>query len=154
MADSNNIFLKFQEWSLGNRDAYDVMAEFHKIAHLIDDMVDGDVEADQRSQAMLQILEFCLVRVTDLPFYANNFLSYRPVVMQALLLYDEANRLEKEPDEELKCAAFVFRGSEELIYYHTAYLVGGLEHAVKVREEYRRLWMMNDTFEEWKQEHS
>lgn len=150
----SNIFNKFLEWSLGNRDAYEVMKTFHQVAHIIDDFVDGDIAATDRSSKMLEILDTCLIHLPNLPFYAQHIRTYQPIVLQALLLYDESNRLQEDPNDDLKCIAYVFRGSEELIYYHTAYLLGGLSHATHVRDEYRELWMMNDTFESWKEEHS
>ena len=153
MADSENIFEWFQEWSLGDAGAYAVMKTFHEVAHVIDDFVDGEVLPDDRSKKMLQILETCLIQLPNIPFYATNSLSYQSVVLQALLMYDEANRLQDRANEDMQCVAYIFRGSEELIYYHTAYLLGGLSHAETVKREYRQLWMMNDSFADWKEEH-
>jgi len=153
MADCN-IHDLLKKWSLSNEDAYEIMAGFNTFGHIADDFVDGDLKDFQtRSRKMLQLLEFCLISLPNNPFYHRNVASYQPIVLQVLMLYDESNRLQGYTDEESQCAAFIFRGSEEMIFYHTAYLLGGLEHAALVREEYRQAWLKTDTFAEWKEEY-
>lgn len=142
-------------WSLGNNDAFEIMRAFGHFGHVVDDFIDNDLPEDvtARSALMLSLLELCLVRLPNNAFYAKHSLSYQSVILQMLLMYDESNLMLQEADESSLALSFAFRGSEEMIYYHTAYLLGGLEHANLVRREYRELWRMSDSYEEWKEEH-
>ena len=133
----------YEKWCLGNTDAAAVMGRFARLSQLADDFVDEEVKGD-RSKSMVDLLHIALVELPINPFYRRFQTTYGSVIIQVLLMYHASNEWYDEDKRDVQMFSFVWREATELLINHTAYLVGGLEHAQQVVSELREHWKEND----------
>lgn len=107
------------------------------IAHLWDDLYDND-----RTRTGKDINDAFRIALVDLslnPFYLENLTDFRPLMMNAILQWQDANVLERGSDHD-KHMAYMLRASFLQIFVYCAYLVGGPDWAAKVGPAMRRLY--------------
>ena len=107
------------------------------VAHLWDDLVDGD-----RSRTGREISDgfrICLVDIQANPFYRANSSSLLPVIMNSIMRWQDANFLEHGSDHD-KHLAYGHRASFLDLLNFCAMLVGGFSWAEEVGPEMRRMY--------------
>lgn len=129
----------------GHPDAIRFLEDITDILHVWDDLVDKDkpLTDDQINQTMWKVL-------IDLPrntFYAANFASLNTLLATAIVNWEVATRMERDPSgpDDLHIA-FILRSSYIDLVLGVALIVGGREHALEMMLPARRMWH-NEGFE-------
>lgn len=118
---------KFIAWAVkGNRDAIEALKILGFVAHLWDDLVDGDRvrTAEEISRAFWMLL----VDLPSNPFWRAVDGQMVPVLREGINAWLDANVLEKRKgDETAVVQAFTLRTAYNMLLTSAAYIVGGYE---------------------------
>ena len=127
-----------------NQAAIDFVRLIHDIAHLWDDLIDGDKDV---SPAQINRAFFdALVGIPSNPFFRSCSDALLPVMAASCFNYQIANELQTTGDGESLAIAHVLRYSVADVLVHVAFLLGGHEWVTQVGPEIRRR-AQRDTFE-------
>jgi len=121
----------------GNLDAVRFCIDIVYIAHLWDDLIDRDIE--RSGHDINQAFRIALMDIPSNPFYYNNMSDLRPLMMNAILQWQDANILERGTNHE-RHMAYMLRASFLQIFNYCAYLVGGPEWVKEIGPDMRRLY--------------
>lgn len=124
--------------------AVDCVLKLFQVAHLLDDLVDGDKEPTP--DEIVGAFWLSLVDLPDQPFYVRHGAAIRPVLATALVNWLGANKLEADGDEAALQIAFVLRSSYVDLVTLAALIVGGVGWAAEITPEIRR-WVHSEGFE-------
>ena len=141
LTEKLNYFLK------GDIAAVHLCLNLTYIAHLWDDLFDRD-----RQRSGQDINDAFRIALVDIPlnrFYLEYITDLRPLIMNAILQWEDANILDHGNDHD-QHMAFMLRASFAQIFNYCAYLVGGPDWAREVGPEMRRLY--DESFDEYKKE--
>ena len=131
-------------WLKGNEQAVRFCIDLTYIAHLWDDLVDKDKErTDDEINTAFRI---ALVDIPVNPFYLDNISELRPLMMNAILQWQDANYLEIKGDYHDQHMAYMLRASFLQIFNYCAYLCGGPDWIKEIGPEMRRIYE-EDLFE-------
>jgi hypothetical protein len=108
------------------------------IAHLWDDLYDND--RTRTGKEINDAFRIALVDIPLNPFYLEHLTDFRPLMMNAILQWQDANNLENPGSEHDKHMAYMLRASFLQIFNYCAYLVGGPDWAAQVGPDMRRLY--------------
>lgn len=126
-------------WVKGNQQAAQFIMDVGDVMHLWDDLIDKDkVPADKYINDRFYK---ALIRIPRNPFYRDNFLQLSVVMEQAIISWFVATNLERAPSktEHEELAAFITRSDYINLAITCAAIVGGIDWAVQVGHEARRL---------------
>lgn len=119
----------------GHKEAADFVELLVLVAHLWDDYVDGDGEAD-----VTLMMRVALVELPRNPFYQAHFPMLSPLVEAAIRSWLTANKLERTDSMDDKVIAFVSRSDYINVVLMAARIVGGHQWAEEVALPLRRFW--------------
>ncbi len=123
----------------GNQDAVRFLEDITEILHLWDDLVDRDkpLQDAQINQTMWK----ALITLPRNPFYASYFQQLNTLLMAAIVNWEVATHMEREPHGENDLAiAFILRSAYIDLVLGVALIVGGRDHALEMMLPARRLW--------------
>ena len=129
-----------QRVCLGNQEAVHFLEDITEVLHLWDDLIDRDQVLTDAS--INKTMWKALVALPRNSFYAQNFLALNTVLVAAIVNWEIATGMERDPaatsnDEVI---AFIIRSSYIDLVTLVAVLCGGPEHAVTIMREARQLW--------------
>lgn len=122
---------RFQHWFKGNDAAVQAALDLLEIAHLWDDLVDGDKEI-QAEHANVTMRKAMLDLPLN-PFWSANLRVLQPLLYSCYLQWHTANFFEQE-DIHLE-KAYMLRASVYQIFAMFALICGGVEWAEEITVE-------------------
>lgn len=127
-------------WAVkGHQDALMFLAHIHDIAHIADDIADGDTDDAMRSTETL--LALTLVTLPNNPFYREFFARLNPLVANAVTHWAAANLFERNRDAQYLDRAFVIRSMYATLTIACADIVAGAADAGEwARQVAHRVW--------------
>lgn len=132
---------------LKNKEAVAFCMDVVAIAHAWDDLVDKDKDL---STAQINDAFFhAMFGIRMNPFYQKYQAYIEPVMINAILQWQDANTLETGTDHE-KHMAYMLRASILQLFNFCAYLVGGFQYAREVGPAMRNLY--EETLESFMEE--
>jgi hypothetical protein len=136
----------FNEFLRGNIEAVQFVVRVFRALHIWDDLIDRDkaLTDDEINSVFWDLL---VVLPTD-PFYIRNIALLNSTLVNAIINWHIANKLEREGDEKDKSVAFVLRGAYIDILSAAAFIVGGMQWVQEVGPAIRR-WAHEETFDEY-----
>jgi len=136
----------FGEFLLNNVEAIQFVVRVFRALHVWDDLIDRDkaLTDDEINSVFWDLL---VVLPTD-PFYVRNIALLNSTLVNAIINWHIANKLEREGDEKDKSVAFVLRGAYIDILSAAAFVVGGMQWVQEVGPAIRR-WAHEETFDEY-----
>jgi hypothetical protein len=136
----------FNEFLLGNAEAIQFVVRVFRALHVWDDLIDRDkaLTDDEINSVFWDLL---VVLPTD-PFYVRNIALLNSTLVNAIINWHIANKLEREGDEKDKSVAFILRGAYIDILSAAAFVVGGMQWVQEVGPAIRR-WAHEETFDEY-----
>lgn len=136
----------FSEFLLGNAEAIQFVVRVFRALHVWDDLIDRDkpLTDDEINSVFWDLL---VVLPTD-PFYTRNIALLNSTLVNAIVNWHIANKLEREGDDKDKSIAFILRGAYIDILSASAFVVGGMEWIKAVGPAIRR-WAHEETFTEY-----
>jgi len=109
----------------GNIDAVKFCIDILFVAHLWDDLVDGDKERNVEEQNAA--FRAMLGDVPNNPFYQQNITALAPLMMSSILQWQDANAIEKDE----KAMSYFCRNAMMSIIHYCVFLTGGYSWAEK-----------------------
>ncbi len=138
------------EWFGGNQDALNMYRMFVDLAHLWDDLVDGDKETteDDINNAFL----ICLIYLPANPFYRSIQEQVWPMWLTVVSAYQTANKFEREKDPHGIEIAHGLRYAAGNIMAYAVHVCVGAEKAKEVLPE---MWksVFHERFDDYRKEH-
>lgn len=138
------------EWFGGNQDALNMYRMFVDLAHLWDDLVDGDKETteDNINNAFL----ICLIYLPANPFYRSIQEQVWPMWLTVVSAYQTANKFERDKDPHGIEIAHGLRYAAGNIMAYAVHVCVGAEKAKEVLPE---MWksVFHERFDEYRKEH-
>jgi hypothetical protein len=138
------------EWFGGNQDALNMYRMFVDLAHLWDDLVDGDKETteDDINNAFL----ICLIYLPANPFYRSIQEQVWPMWLTVVSAYQTANKFERDKDPHGIEIAHGLRYAAGNIMAYAVHVCVGAEKAKEVLPE---MWksVFHERFDEYRKEH-
>ena len=133
-------------WFLGDQNAIDFVNRFFDAVELWDDLIDKDkpIADDEINSVFWDLL---VVLPTD-PFYVRNIALLNSTLVNAIINWHIANKLERDGDEKDKSVAFILRGAYIDILSAAAFVVGGMGWVQEIGPAIRR-WAHEETFDEY-----
>ena len=138
------------EWFGGSQDALNVYRMFIDLAHLWDDLVDKDKEA-QEAQINNAFL-ICLVYLPANPFYQTIQQAVLPMWLTVVSAYQTANKYERDKDEHGLEIAHTLRYAVGNIVAYMVYVCVGPE---KAKEFLPDMWknIFFERYDDYRKEH-
>jgi hypothetical protein len=121
---------------LKDEQAVDFCMSVVYVAHVWDDLVDG---GQRTAKEINDAFWACLFSIPYNPFYQKHSSVLRPVMMNAVLQWEDANTLEHGSAHD-KHMAFMLRASICQLFNVCAMLLHGLDYARSVGPDLRRLY--------------
>lgn len=138
------------EWFGGNQDALNMYRMFVDLAHLWDDLVDGDKETteDDINNAFL----ICLIYLPANPFYRSIQEQIWPMWLTVVSAYQTANKFERDKDPHGLEIAHGLRYAAGNIMAYAVHVCVGAEKAKEVLPE---MWksVFHERFDDYRKEH-
>jgi len=136
----------FSEFLLGNVEAIQFVVRVFRALHVWDDLIDKDknITDDEVNSVFWDLL---VVLPAD-PFYVRNLALLNSTLVNAIINWHIANKLEREGDEKDKSIAFILRGAYIDILSASAFVVGGMNWATEIGPAIRR-WAHEETFAQY-----
>jgi hypothetical protein len=138
------------EWFGGNQDALDMYRLFAHLAHVWDDLVDGDKEVSEHDINLAFIS--CLALLPANPFYRSIQEQVLPMWVVVVSSYETANTFERNKDPHgLEIAHGLRYAAGQIIAYAVHVCVG----AEKAREVLPEVWkdIFHERFDAYRKEH-
>lgn len=123
----------------GDKYAVSFCIDLLRVIHIWDDLHDGDYH---RSRIEINwAFTQALLGFTTNPFFMANLNDLRPLIMSAILKWQDSNHLElPDTSEHDKHMAYMLRAGIYEIFNYCAYLTGGKQWADQVGPDMRRLY--------------
>ena len=136
----------FNEFLLGNTEAIQFVVRVFRALHVWDDLIDRDkpLTDDEINSVFWDLL---VVLPTD-PFYTRNIALLSSTLVNAIINWHVANKLERDGDDKDKSIAFILRGAYIDLLSTSAFIVGGMRWAQEIGPAIRR-WAHEETFDEY-----
>ena len=122
----------------GNLDAVKFCIDITFIAHVWDDLIDKDNE--RTGKDISNAFKSALIDIPANPFYLANINDLRPLMLNAILQWQDANKLETDGNSHDKHMAYMLRASFIQIFAYCAFLCGGGEWAERIGPDIRRIY--------------
>ena len=123
---------------MDNQDAVRFCIDVTFIAHVWDDLVDKDKE--RTNEEISNAFKAALIDIPSNPFYLAHINDLRPLMMNAILQWQDANKLEVNGDDHDKHMAYMLRASFIQLFVYCAFLIGGGGWAETIGPEVRRIY--------------
>ena len=128
---------ELMRWAVrDNRDAALFLAHIMDIAHLADDIADGDADGPLHEHVESLLMQ-ALVTLPANPFYQQNIGHLHPLIANAITHWSVANSIESARDVRLLDRAFILRSMYATLTVAAAQLIGG---PLWAREVGKRVW--------------
>jgi hypothetical protein len=136
----------FSDFLLGDAEAIQFVVRVFRALHVWDDLIDRDknLTDDEVNSVFWDLL---VVLPVD-PFYVRNLALLNSTLVNAIINWHIANKLEREGDEKDKSIAFILRGAYIDILSASAFVVGGMNWAEEIGPAIRR-WAHEETFTQY-----
>lgn len=134
----NNLIAQLMHDLKGNEDAVRFCIDVTFIAHVWDDLIDKDKE--RTNNEISNAFKAALIDIPANPFYLAHINDLRPLMMNAILQWQDANKLEVDGSQHDKHMAFMLRASFIQLFVYCAFLVGGGGWAETIGPEIRRIY--------------
>ena len=121
----------------GNLDAVRFCIDFVYICHLWDDLIDKDKE--RTVNEINDAFRAALVEIPGNVFYLANMHILRPIILNIILQWEDANVLETSSEHDVQMAWMLRAGLIQL-FNVCAYIIGGPDWARQVGPDIRRLY--------------
>lgn len=134
-----------EEAVMGDPDALEFLRAMARALHFWDDLIDKDVNLTD--DAINSAMWDALVRIPRNPFYRQNVAEISPVLIQSIINWRIATKIERDPAPTHRDLgwAFVIRSTYVDLVTVSAAIVGGVEHAVACGPAIRR-WAHGEGF--------
>ena len=126
---------KLLEMCKGNAAAARFCHVFVSHCHCIDDIVDGDKEAD--AERIIHNMVALLLEMNQNPFYVKNSNYLLPLILHGYNSWLDSNDWEMSKKDHEVIAADVLKGYYHEVVFGVIYLCGGWEHLRNVTSEHR-----------------
>lgn len=136
-----------REAFFNNEEALRFILDVFAAAHVWDDLVDGDAVTQAQFQRTFRDL---FLEIPTNPFYIKHFTALHPIILNSMLNWEAANKMEMEKRKNDLQIAYILRSSFIDLVGVTAFLLGGYEHAVQVVLKMRRI-EHSESLEEYKE---
>jgi hypothetical protein len=132
--------IELARWAVrGDNEALTFLAHMHDIAHIADDIADGDT--DNVGRAVETLLALALVSIPEDPFYQKNAAKLHPIIANAITAWSVANQFERAHDVAMLDRAFMLRSMYATLTTTAAEIVAGPVHGIHwAREVGIRMW--------------
>src|SRR5512145_3534021 len=108
MPGKQTMNIELAKWACnGNMDAVQFLGHIEDIAHIADDIADGD--ADSVGRAVEMLLAITLVSLPVDPFYSQHIQKLHPLISSAVTHWAAANAFERAVDTKMLDRAFILR---------------------------------------------
>jgi hypothetical protein len=136
----------FSQFLMGNREAVNFVVRIFRALHVWDDLIDKDkpVSDDEIHSVFWDLL----VGLPTDEFYRANLNLLSSTLVNSIVNWHIANKLEREGNEKDKSIAFILRGAYIDVLSASALIVGGLDWAREIGPEIRR-WAHEETFDQY-----
>lgn len=140
MAVHGKMNIDLARWAVrGDNEALTFLAHMHDIAHIADDIADGDL--DNVGRGVETLLALALVSIPEDPFYQKHAARLHPIIANAITHWAVANEYERSRDVAMFDRAFVLRSMYATLTTTAAELVAGPISGIHwAREVGIRLW--------------
>lgn len=103
--------------------------------HAIDDLYDRDKEITPEAwmNVNLGVMDQC----HNNPFFKKHYVSLFPLIKAAFQAYASSERMRKAGEVRELVIAEVLKSQYQDIFYHVAFLCGGMEHQTKMEQKHR-----------------
>jgi len=129
---------KLMRFFKGNTDAVNLCVNLTFVCHLWDDLYDGDRQ--RTPQEISDAFRVALFDIPTNPFYIAYGLHLKPLILNAILCWQDANILEVSSNPHDQHLAYGLRAAFLQIFNYCAYLIGGSEWAREVGPDIRRIY--------------
>ncbi|XPV77039.1 MAG: hypothetical protein ACNI27_03725 [Desulfovibrio sp.] len=139
---------QFVQWALqGNSPAVQLVNDVSFVAHLWDDLIDGDKQLE--SEHINWAFWVLFVQLQENPFYVEYREQLVPIFRESILAWIDSSEMEKEGGNS-RCMAYTLRTMYDMIITTCAYIIGGYTWMREVSAAMRRDMSMTDgTFDEY-----
>lgn len=127
-----DIFRKFDEWTLGNQDAAALLKNLYAASQIADDIADGAVTDDRLPGAVAAILRILGLSIPMNPFFQKNAESLTQTLALVIDCWDTSNEWAKSPEKSMRAYAYAHREASIQYIRQVALLCGGAAHATHV----------------------
>jgi hypothetical protein len=128
----------FERWFKGNASAMRFCADMVEVAHVWDDLVDGDKPVS--SSVADKTFRKMMLEIPANDFYRANFTFLHPVLVMVWAQWDAANSMETHPFRGDREKAYMLRASLYQLFHAVAVLCGGLDWAAQIGPEIYRAY--------------
>lgn len=119
--------------SNGNIFARQFCVSIYEFLHLIDDLVDKDVDPAPTDEEIGKICVKLILTIGGNPFYQDHRKAFEALIMQGFSAWLDANELERNQKIEGK----VLKSWYHELFWHTAAITGGWDRTRDVCRKYR-----------------
>lgn len=117
-----------------------------QVLHVWDDLIDGDIIPTD--EEINRVFWLSLIELPLDPFYTQHFAALHPLVVNSIMNWQAANKLESTNNRADKEISYILRSSYIDILVMCALIVGGKKWADNVAVEARR-WEHTEGFDEY-----
>lgn len=128
----------FDRFFKGNAAAARLCADLVTVAHVWDDLVDGDKPVSSATADMA--FRKMMLEIPANEFYRANFSFLQPVLVMIWAQWSAANAMETHPIKGDREKAFMLRASLFQLFHACAVLIGGLDWAGEIGPEIYRMY--------------
>lgn len=124
----------------GNPCARQFCVAIYEFLHLIDDLVDKDVDPAPTDEQIGKSCVSLILTIGGNPFYQDNRRAFEALIMQGFSAWLDANELERARKVEGK----VLKSWYHELFWHTAAITGGWDRARDICRKYRAFDMSEE----------
>jgi hypothetical protein len=124
-----------EELCLGDKDAQTFLLAFHRWVHWLDDVADGEPVNAPKLLALTNTEWFAVVAHN--PFFRRHSDGLTALIIQSMAAWVDSNEWATRVRTEHRVASDVLKGFYHEVFWHTAALVGGLEHLLAMTAKHR-----------------
>lgn len=134
------------EFLRGDKAATSFVVRVFRALHVWDDLIDKDKKVtDDEIHAVFWDL---LITLPADPFYQAHLHLLSSTLVNAVINWNIANKMEREGNDKDKSIAFILRGAYIDVLSAAAFIVGGIDWVNHIGPEIRR-WAHEETFDEY-----
>lgn len=132
----------------GNIDAVRFCKDLITLVDLWDDLVDKDKE--KTNDEINDVFRIALINIPLNPFYQKFQGHLIPLIMNCILQWEDANKMEKSVELSDKHQAFMLKASAIQIISYCAFIIGGMDWSREIGIKIRKLY--NENLEDFMKE--
>jgi hypothetical protein len=120
----------------GDQYAKEFLAAIFQFFHMLDDLYDRD--KDLTPHQVAKTIYLCLHSLACNPFFQKHKESLLPVMMTSSIAWADSEHWQKKEGPLDRLAGQVLKSQYQDLFYLTASLIGGMEHAASICQKYRQ----------------